>query len=238
MKNKTHIPALLAVTTLTVSSIHAATLTVDGTTLNHSTVNSYDTITVNNGGILNLTGGAVTVPQQSPSNNTEKIYVSNGSVLNFVDGVHTLNERIAAYGDRSTIRVTGDKATINVHQQSFFDADLEFIFNSTGVSTFDSDSRLGFGGDSILVDASDYTGASATFVLVDVDWLSASSGFGGTIDIVAPTAEWGYTYEYDQSQIQSGLGQITFTLTAIPEPSSTVLLGLGLSSLLLRRRRS
>ena len=36
----------------------------------------------------------------------------------------------------------------------------------------------------------------------------------------------------------SGGNQILLTLTAVPEPSSTALLGLGLSALLLRRKRS
>ena len=58
-------------------ALQAASLLVDGTVNNHSTVNEYETITVSNGGTLNLTGGAVTVPKQSQNNNTEKIYLND-----------------------------------------------------------------------------------------------------------------------------------------------------------------
>ena len=232
-------------------SANAAVLLVDGTVNNHSTVNSYDTITIQNGGVLNLTGGAVTVPVQSPSNNSSKIFLNSGSTLNFVDGVHTLNERINNTGATSTIRITGSEATINVHQQNSFNATMDFVFDANGISTFDSDSRLGFGFSTITIDVSAYTGGDATFVLVDTDLFNgsyASNGGGfGTINTITNTAvnSWGGGYDvtYDQSLFDGApgdgfTGQITLTLTAVPEPSSTALLGLGGLALMLRRKRS
>ena len=232
-------------------SANAAVLLVDGTVNNHSTVNSYDTITIQNGGVLNLTGGAVTVPVQSPSNNSSKIFLNSGSTLNFVDGVHTLNERINNTGATSTIRITGSEATINVHQQNSFNATMDFVFDANGISTFDSDSRLGFGFSTITIDVSAYTGGDATFVLVDTDLFNgsyASNGGGfGTINTITNTAvnSWGGGYDvtYDQSLFDGDpgdgfTGQITLTLTAVPEPSSTALLGLGGLALMLRRKRS
>ena len=217
------------------STLQAASLLVDATVNNHSTVNEYETITVSNGGTLNLTGGAVTVPKQSAQNNVEKIWLNGGSLLDISGGTHIFNERIAGYGAAvNTFRITGSEATINVHQQSYFNVKMEFIFDANGISTFDSDSRLGFGGNDLLVDTRNYTGESMTFVLIDVEDTANSSGFGGDIEILTAA---GYTAVYDQSQMNTGAGEITVTLTAVPEPSSTALLGLGGLSLMLRRRR-
>ena len=233
-------------------SVNAATLTVDGTTNNFSSTNDYTEVRVQNGGTLNLNGGALTLTQTSGSNNTEKFFVNSGSTLNFVGGTHTINERIATYGaSKSTIRVTGSAATINVHQQSFFNADMDFVFDANGISTFDSDSRLGFSSSTITIDVSAYTGGDATFVLVDTELFGgtyANNGGGfGTINTITNTAvnSWGGGYDvtYDQSLFDGApgdgfTGEITLTLTAIPEPSSTALLGLGALALILRRKRS
>jgi P pilus assembly chaperone PapD len=232
-------------------SANAATLTVDGTTNNFSSTADYTQVTVNNGGTLNLNGGALTLTQTSGNNNTEKFFLNNGSTLNFVDGTHTINERIEATGAVSTIRVTGSAATINVHQQSAFNATMDFVFDANGISTFDSDSRLGFSSSTIDIDVSAYTGGDATFVLVDTDLFNgsyASNGGGfGTINTITNTAvnSWGGGYDvtYDQSLFDGApgdgfTGQITLTLTAVPEPSSTALLGLGGLAMMLRRKRN
>ena len=232
-------------------SANAATLTVDGTTNNFSSTNDYTQVTVTNGGTLNLNGGALTLTQTSPSNNAANFFLRNGSTLNFVDGTHTINERIETSGATSTIRITGSAATINVHQQSAFYADMDFVFDANGISTFDSDSRLGFSSSTITIDVSAYTGGDATFVLVDTELFSgtyANNGGGfGTIGAITNNAvnSWGGGYDvtYDQSLFDGApgdgfTGEITLTLTAIPEPSSTALLGLGGLALILRRKRS
>jgi len=179
-----------------------------GSTLSSSADFTTTRLTISDGSTLNLTGGSLIVPVQSPNNNVEKIFINDGSLLNISGGVHTFNERIATHGTISTIRINGSEATVNVHQQSTFTATTEFIFDADGISTLDSDSRLGFGGDDLTVDATDYTGPSRTFVLVDVDWLEHSSGFGGTIDITPPA---GYSYSYNQDDIQS-TGEITLEI--------------------------
>ena len=231
---------------------NAATLTVDGTTNNFSSTADYTQVTVKNGGTLNLNGGALTLTQTSGSNNTEKFFLNSGSTLNFVDGTHTINERIATYGaTTSTIRITGSEATINVHQQSTFNANMDFVFDANGISTFDSDSRLGFSNSTITIDVSAYTGGDATFVLVDTNTFAgtyANNGGGfGTIGAISNTAvnSWGGGYDvtYDQSLFDGDpgdgfTGEITLTLTAVPEPSATALLGLGGLALMLRRKRS
>ena len=144
----------------------------------------------------------------------------------------------------SPIRITGSLATVNVHQQSSFDATLDFVFDATGVSTFDSDSRLGFSSSTINIDASAYTGGAATFVLVDTElfggtYANNGGGFGTIGTIVAPT---GFTATLDQSMFDGDpgdgfTGEITLTIAPVPEPSSTALLGLGGLALILRRRR-
>ncbi len=188
---------------------NAYQLTVSGaSTLNSSADFTTTYLKISGGSTLNLTGGSVTVPVQTANNNSTKIELNDGSLLNISGGVHTLNERIATYGTKSTIRINGSEATVNVHQQSTFTATIEFVFDADGVSTFDSDSRLGLGGSDLTVDARSYAGPSRTFDLVDVDWLDASSGFGGTIDITPPS---GYTYAYNQADIQT-TGEINLTL--------------------------
>lgn len=189
---------------------NAYQLTVSGgSTLNSSADFTTTYFRISGGSTVNLTGGSVTVPVQTPNNNGTKIEINDGSLLNISGGVHTFNERIATYGTtKSTIRIVGSEATVNVHQQSTFTATIEFVFDADGISTLDSDSRLGLGGSDLTVDARAYTGPSRIFTLVDVDWLDASSGFGGTIDITPPT---GYTYSYNQDDIQT-TGAITLAL--------------------------
>lgn len=223
----------------------AVTLTVDGTVNNHSSTSDYTVVTVTNIGTLNLTGGALTLTQTSPSNNAASFNLNGGSTLNFFDGVHTINERINTTGATSTVRVTGSLATINVHQQSAFNATMDFVFDAAGISTFDSDSRLGFGFSAITINASAYTGGDATFVLVDTDLFNGTYAYNGggfaTIGtIVAPT---GYTATFDQSKfvgdpVDGFTGQITLTLAVVPEPGTYALLGgiFALSYVMVRRR--
>lgn len=223
----------------------AAVLVVDATTNNFSSTASYTDVTVENGGTLNLTGGALTLTQTSGANNATHFNLNGGSTLNFFDGVHTINERINTTGATSTVRVTGSLATINVHQQSFFNATMDFVFDAAGISTFDSDSRLGFGDSTITIDASAYTGGAATFVLVDTDFFNGTYAYNGggfaTIGtIVAPT---GYTATFDQSKFDGDpgdgfTGEITVTLAVVPEPGTYALLGgiFALSYVMVRRR--
>ena len=247
MKNPSKLSCLLIAGILSSAiSSQAATLTVDGTTNNFSSTADYTQVTVKNGGTLNLTGGALTLTQTSEANNAAQFFLNDGSLLNFSGGVHTINERIHTTGATSTIRITGSAATINVHQQSAFNATMDFVFDAAGISTFDSDSRLGFSTSTITIDASAYTGGAATFVLVDTglfagSYVSNGGGFGNIGTIVAPT---GFTATLDQSlfdgdPVDGFTGEITLTLAAVPEPQTFALIGgcLALGYVMVRRRR-
>jgi len=112
MKNKTHIPALLAVTTLTVSSIHAAT-TWTGTTnsdfgtnsnWNNSAPGQVDVdqlATINNGDTVN-----VTTDYTAP--NTYRLAVQGNSTLN-VSAAMTVN-RLTTIASGSTVNLLDGSA--------------------------------------------------------------------------------------------------------------------------------
>jgi len=197
-------------------------LTVNGgSTLNSSADFTSDKLTIGDGSTLNLTGGSYSLRKTSANNNATKTVISGASTLHITGGTHTFKERMQMSSD-STFRITGDMAIVNVHQQSGFEGTLNFVFNSDGVSTFDSDSYWGMSGAKVLIDASGYTGPSATFVLFDVDLFGGtylnSNGFGTVNPVIGPT---GYTCLYDQSQIQTN-GQITLTLIE-PGGATTIL---------------
>ena len=286
MKNKTYIPALVAVTTLTVSSIHAATLWTGATdsdfgtnsnwdnslpgavgTNENATINNGDTVSltgdqtglndyrlivtgnstlnvsgsfdathfqVNSGSTINLnSGSSFDMTQTSGSNNgTAGGTVSVGGTLNINGGTHDFEERLYGAG---TIRVDGNDATVTFHQMAF-NGTFDFVFASDGVSTITGQGGFpwfGITGSNITVDGSSYNLTyDATF-----DLLNSTDGAGGFTG--AQTID-GFAHYYDVSveQVTEGGRRIERLVIMAPEPSSTALLGLGLSSLLLRRRRS
>ena len=90
------------------------------------------------------------------------------------------------------------------------------------------------------------TDANGTDVLVHDDLAISHGTSVTTADLAAPVTAFTVSGGNDVSLT---FARVTFTasdmlvlngfeLSAVPEPSSTALLGLGLSSLLLRRRRS
>jgi len=182
-------------------------LTIDGgSTLNSSADFTSDKLTIGDGSTLNLTDGSYSLRRTSGSNNHRKIDFFGSALVSISGGVHTFRERIGMYNSASTFRIIGSTATVNIHQHERFGGTLEMIFDSVGISTYDSDSYIGFHG-SLMVDATAYTGRSARFVLVDNDH-SASGGFSGGVDITPPD---GFSYVFDQSQVQTA-GEITLEL--------------------------
>ena len=285
MKTRTYIPALVAVTTLTVSSIHAATvwtgttdsdfgtatnwdnslpgavgtnenatinngdtvsLTGDQTGLNHyrlivtgnSTLNvsgSFDSrhFQINAGSTVNLnSGSSYDMTQTSGSNNgTAGSLPSIYGTLNINGGTHDFEERLYGTG---TIRVNGNDATVTFHQMAF-DGTFDFVFASDGVSTITGQGGFpwfGISVSNITVDGSSYNLTyDSTFDLLNST--DAAGSFTGSQSIA------GFAHYYDVSveQVTEGGRRIERLVIMAPEPSSTALLGLGLSSLLLRRRR-
>jgi hypothetical protein len=227
----------------------AASLVVDGTTHTVIGTETYSQgdggIVLQNNGIVNLNSGSLTLTQSSTNNNFKGIDLKSGSTINVNGGVLTFAERIAMSSD-STFRINGDAGTVDVHQTQGFGGTLDFVFNATGVSTFSSDSYFGFSGTGTLtIDASSYTGPDDTFVLVETGIFNGTYANNSIFDnvgtIVAPT---GYTATFDQSKFDGApvdgfTGQMTLTLTQIPEPATTATLFglLALGSVMIRRRR-
>lgn len=294
MKNKTHIPALLAVTTLTVSSIHAAT-TWTGTTnsdfgtnsnWNNSAPGQVDVdqlATINNGDTVNVTtdytapntyrlavqgnstlnvsaamtvnrlttiasgstvnlldGSAFTMPKVSGGNNSG--WSINGT-LEISGGTHAFNERLFSSG--GTIRVVGSDSETHFNQIASA-LNYEFVFAADGVSSLIG-GGTGIGGSgagpywsnldtsTLDVDGSAFvlSGAPQTFTLMETTTTALSNFNTANVNITGLGVE-GLNYTFQQ--FQDG-GKNYIELTVLPEPSSVALLGLGLSSMLLRRRR-
>ena len=116
-------------------------------------------------------------------------------------------------------------------------ADLTWIADAAGVTTWNNSSAnadaFQIGADTLTVDLSSYA-VSGTSSLTLVDYANADA-LNGTFTSVTVSDSSGtltegvdYTLDYTTDS--------NITLNLIPEPSSTALLGLGLCSLLLRRR--
>ena len=295
MKNKTHIPALIAVTTLTVSSIHAATLwtgttnsdfgtnsnwtnnapgqvdvdqlatigngdtvnvTTDYTapntyrleitgnsTLNVSAAMEVDRLTtIASGSTINLLdGSAFTMPKVSSGNNEG--WSINGT-LEISGGTHAFNERLFSSG--GTIRVIGSDSETHFHQIGSA-LNYEFQFDAAGVSGLIG-GGTGIGGSgagpywsalgtsTLDVDGSLYSviAGPQTYELFNTTSNAASVFDLGNVNIS------GFAHYYDVSfeQVTEDGRSIKRLVIMAPEPSSTALLGLGLSSMLLRRKRS
>lgn len=286
---KTHIPALIAVTSLTVSSIHAAT-TWTGTTNSdfgtasnwnnslpgavgtneNATIDNGDTVSlsgdqtglndyrlivtgnstlnvsgsfdathfqVNSGSTINLnSGSSFDMTQTSgPNNGTAGNNPVIHGTLNISGGTHDFEERLGGNGT-GIIRVIGNDATINFHQIGGYFGDFDFVFASDGVSTITGQGGFPWfavNNSDITVDGSAYNLTyDATF-----DLLNSTDAAGA---FTASQAIDGFAHYYDVTveQVTEGGRRIERLVIMAPEPSSTALLGLGLSSLLLRRRRN
>jgi hypothetical protein len=293
MKNKTHIPALVAVTTLTVSSINAATTWTGATDSDFGTNSNWDNsapgqvgvnelATINNGDTVNVTtdytapntyrlavqgnstlnvsaamtvnrlntiesgstvnlldGSAFTMPKVSSGNNDG--WSINGT-LEISGGTHAFNERLFGSG---TIRVIGSDSETRFHQ-IVNPLNYEFQFDAAGVSGLIGGGP-GIGGSgagpywsalgtsTLDVDGSLYSviAGPQTYELFNTTSNSASVFDLGNVNIS------GFAHYYDVSfeQVTEDGRSIKRLVVTAPEPSSTALLGLGLSSLLLRRRR-
>ncbi|MDG1358344.1 MAG: PEP-CTERM sorting domain-containing protein [Akkermansiaceae bacterium] len=209
------------------------------TTFTSSLSNGSVVINVSSTAQLNLNGGALTFADGN--SNTSPINIGDDAVLNITGGTHNLYGRVDIFGG-GTIRVTGDDATINLRQlaKSGGASTFEFFFDDTGVSSLDYYSYFNPINQILSVDGSAYTGpyvsSGTQFNLINTTNLSGNEFQAANISIVGLGQEGNTDYGYILTQDQAS--DDVFITVFVPEPSSTALLGLGLGSLLLRRKRS
>jgi hypothetical protein len=201
------------------------------------TINSSGTTTTSfnletgTGTQLNLTGGAYTI---AGATNTTSGYIKD-NVLNISGGNHDFQPRMQMSAG-GTLQVTGSAATINLGQTTgAMEGTYKFVFDAAGVSSLDHSSYVQFAASAkLVVDGSLYTGGSGDFVLID----TYSNGLLSTFS--SPTVT-GFSSGYNVQLVQDNGDtddRIYLSITAVPEPSSTALLGLGGLALMLRRKRS
>ena len=230
--------------TVSLATDHTGTntynLVVGGnSTLNASAAFTATGLTIQNTGTVNLTGGAFTLPQTSTSNNgvgaTGILSIASGGTLNISGGTHVFTERSGING---TFRVSGSAASISMHQMGSTGATFDFIFDSGGVSTI-----TGAGGfpwfaisDSLVTVSNSGFVGTGSFTLFDCD----DAGTMMTSDKFTITgfgAE-GVGWTLDIVDNPNGSLRDTVVLNIIPEPSAALLGGLGMISLLRRRRHA
>jgi len=214
------------------------TLTVGGnSTLNASADFTATGLTVQDTGVVNLTDGAFTLPKTSTNNNGAGLNINSGGTLNISGGSHIFNERSIMNG---TFRVTGSNASISMNQIGGGNGTFDFVFDAVGVSGVYGNLSfpwLSIGATSVTVDGSSYTGGAASFTLIN------GNEHGNTPDASNFTISGlgdegvGWTLDITNNLGGSGLGNDIVILNVIPEPSTTILLGLGGLALILRRKK-
>jgi hypothetical protein len=212
------------------------TLNITGGTLTASTTGGTGAVNIgyNNGatGTLNMSGGTLVAVDLNigflGANTTGIATVSGGTIdlsddLVIGNAVDTFGE-LTIVGDSATINV-GDAMTVAVNGA----AELTFELGATGVSTIDVTNIFDINtGADLVIDGSNYTGGGGPIDLVTFGSLQDSTWDNITYQNFAPHYS-NFSIEFDADSM---------FLSFVPEPSSTALLGLGLSSLLLRRKRS
>ena len=230
--------------TVVLSSEHTGTntynLAVGGnSTLNASANFTATGLTVQDTGVVNLTDGAFTLPKTSANNNGQgsngTLSIQNGGILNISGGSHIFNERSTMNG---TFRVTGSNASIRMNQIGGGNGTFDFVFDAVGVSGVYGNlgfSWLSIGATSVIVDGSSYTGGAASFTLFDGHGAGntpAASNF-----TITGLGDEGVDWTLDITNNPNGPLNDTVILNVIPEPSTTILLGLGGLALILRRKK-
>jgi hypothetical protein len=213
------------------------TLTVAGSsTLNASANFTSTRLLIQNTGIVNLTGGAFTLPG---AQNGLGLTIDAGGTLNISGGTHTINQRTVNYG---TFRVdgSGSGSFIGLNQIQNGTGVFDFIFDSGGISTLKGVSDFAWfslATHTVTVNASAVAGIVGSYTLFD----SHAAGTMFTADKVAVDPSLGvegvdWNLVITENVNGSGLRD-TVVLNVIPEPSSAGLLGIALAGLLFRRKR-
>lgn len=191
----------------TTATVSAGTLLIDGTLANSSA-------TVN-GGTLGGTGsisGPVTI-------NTTGVLSPGASIETFATGALTLNTGSTFAYELNTTAITGDLLDVN--------GDLDL----NGLVTL---SLTDLGTNSVLAN-----GTKFTLISYFGSWTSGDifSGYADDSDFTLFGNEWRINYDdVSAGSANGGAFSNAVTLTVIPEPAAALLGGLGLLSLLRRRR--
>lgn len=138
-------------------------------------------------------------------------------------------------GGTASLNVIGDAATVQLGKTTFGSGGtLSFEFGATGVSSV-SMNYLVADGATLLVDLTNYTGATGNFTIVNADRDGAGAGLSSAFSTVTVTEG-----VYAGSSINQDLTSHEIILTIVPEPGSYALFGglLALGCVLKVRRRS
>ena len=181
------------------------------------------------GGTFNLSGGTFTAQGSAP---TDGLTIRD-ITLNLSGGTFDLSGG-QVVPQNVTFNVIGDDTTILTdrlnHGGAASTATYNFVFDSDGVSSFTNAAFMNLINATINVDGSAYTGGAGTFTLFD----SANLVEGSTSQNITG-AFAGFDAVF--STADNGNDVILTLTTAVPEPSSLILLGGGMIGFCLRRRR-
>lgn len=207
------------------------TLTVEtGATVNTTSgINVSQGVNGNGANITQDSGSNVNIGSTlSMSNNVTtggtSFYTIAGGTLDITSNLNVGTAHAATFavqGDSSTVNVGG---ALNAELNSIFN----FAFGATGTNAIDVTGAFILDtGASLGVDGSSYTGGAGTISLFSYGSREGTDEFAESV-----TGFTGFT-----TDVVYGVDSVDLVLTAIPEPSTSLMGLLGLGSIMLRRRR-